>query len=122
MNYVHRLNGDIIGSGANPQTDRAPELADESNAEWVGYTERRVIPESVSNRQGMLALIEFDHIATVEAMIFAIEDTKSRRKAEAELNASTWEFNSPFLRSMWFSIPDATETQLEDLFIYANQQ
>jgi len=37
--YVHRLNGEIIGSGANPQTDREPELADENNADWVAYLE-----------------------------------------------------------------------------------
>tara|TARA_B100000749_G_C18438760_1_gene471247 strand:+ start:2075 stop:2443 length:369 start_codon:yes stop_codon:yes gene_type:complete len=37
--YVHRLNGDIIGSGANPQTGRSPEVADESNTEWVSYLE-----------------------------------------------------------------------------------
>ena len=37
--YVHRLNGEIIGSGANPQTDRMPEIADENNSEWAAYLE-----------------------------------------------------------------------------------
>jgi hypothetical protein len=35
--FVHRIDDVIIGSGANPQTDRSPEAADENNAEWVTY-------------------------------------------------------------------------------------
>ena len=117
---------DIQLNTTRPSLYHSPEIENNQHTgEWTldeSKQREASIPESVSNRQGMLALIEFDIIDLVLANIDAIEDTKERRKAEVELNASTWEFNSPFLRSMWFSIPDATETQLEDLFIYANQQ
>lgn len=40
MNFVHRLDGVIVGSGANPQINRAPEIADENNSDWVVYLNR----------------------------------------------------------------------------------
>lgn len=92
--------------------------------EWVldeAKQRQASIPESVSNRQGMLALIEFDYVNAVETAIASISDEKERRKAEAEYKAARWDFDSQFLRDMWQSL-GGTETQLENLFIYASQQ
>lgn len=47
MNFVHRLDGVIIGSGANPQIDRPPEITNEDNTDWLAYLNRP--PEHVDH-------------------------------------------------------------------------
>lgn len=121
MMYVHRLNGVIIGSGASPQTNRSPEVADENNAEWAAYSESLGKPTEVSRAQGKVALIQAGHWSNVVAFVDAIPDPTTKALAEVALYDTTnWQRNSPFLSTAAASL-DISESELDQLFLVASQ-
>lgn len=73
------------------------------------------VPQSCTNRQGKLALIELGHYTTVTDLLAAIEDPIEKLKAEVEWNAPTFERNSPFLNAVWAQL-GGTQEQLDDAF------
>lgn len=77
-----------------------------------------VVPESVTRRQGRLALIDAGKLLDVEAAIAAIADPVEKMKAQVEYDADTWERSNAFLVSMWLQL-GGTEQELDDLFILA---
>lgn len=125
MIYVHRLDGVIIGSGANPQTDRAPELADESNGDWVDYLFSQSNPEiiQVSRAQGTAQLKLSGYWDTVVALVDAIPDPATKIIAEQALYAAnTWQKNSPTMQLLAGENGlNLTQQQFDDLFVNANQ-
>lgn len=77
-----------------------------------------VVSQSVTRRQGRLALLEAGRLDAVEQLIAAIEDPTQRRAAEIEYEADTWERGNVFLKSAWTQI-GGTESELDDLFALA---
>lgn len=80
-----------------------------------------VVPAKCTRRQGQLALLDrdVDALIKVEAFIADIQDTLTRRKAEAEYFADTWERANPFLQVVWAQALDGTPSGLDNLFIDA---
>ncbi len=80
-----------------------------------------VIPQSVTRRQGRLALLEVGKLDQVEAAIAAIDDPVERRAAEIEYEADTWERSNSFLQAMWAQL-GGTEAELDALFVLASEK
>ena len=77
-----------------------------------------LIPESVSRRQGRLALLQAGYLTQVEDTIDAITDSVQKKAAQIEYEADTWLADSQFLKDMWAQL-GGTQTELEDLLIVA---
>lgn len=75
-------------------------------------------PQSVTRRQGRLALLDAGKLLEVENMIAAMADPTERLTAQVEYEADTWERSNAFLQYMWAQL-GGTEAQLDDLFILA---
>jgi len=82
------------------------------------YLEPTSSRESVTRRQGRLALIDVGKLAEVEGAIASIIDPIERLKAQVEYEADTWERSNEFLQGMW-ALLGGTESQLDDLFTLA---
>ena len=54
----------------------------------------------------------------IAAVIAAIPDTLTRKRAEVEYRADTWERANPFLQAMWAGL-GGTPEELDNLFIHA---
>jgi hypothetical protein len=123
--FVHRIDNVIIGSGANPQTDRSPELADENNAEWVAYLESQSNPAitQVSRAQGTAQLQLSGYWDTVVTLVEAIPDPSTKIIAKQALYAAnTWQKSSPTMQLLAGKDGlNLTQQQFDDLFINANQ-
>ena len=75
-------------------------------------------PQTVTRRQGRLALIDAGKLVAVEAAIDATEDPIEKLKAQVEYEADTWERSNAFLQSMWAQL-GGTEAELDNLFTLA---
>lgn len=120
----------IAGRGTDVQP---PEETHGLRANWTGeqwvlieYVAPPPIPaspsvsqQSVTRRQGRLALLSYGILDDVEATIAAIADPTQRRAAQIEYEASVWERDSPFLEGMWADLGGATEA-LDELFNLAS--
>ncbi|MAO50041.1 MAG: hypothetical protein CML16_04060, partial [Pusillimonas sp.] len=78
------------------------------------------VPETVTRRQGRLALLQTPHgevtkLDAVEAAFESISDPMQKRAAMIEYDADTWERNNAFLQAMWAQL-GGTESELDDLF------
>ena len=90
------------------------------------YEEGKFVPpeardptiQSITRRQGRLALLDVGRLDAVENYIDGIEDPKQRRAAQIEYEADTWERGNQFLRDMWAQLGGTAE-QLDDLFVLA---
>lgn len=79
------------------------------------------IPDSVTRRQGRLALLEIGKLSDVENAIASIVDPAERMAAEIEYDADTWERSNLFLQAIWQQL-GGTEQELDDLFILASKK
>lgn len=119
--YVYRLNGSIIGSGANPQVGRSPEAADDNNIDWIAFEAEQNIPHSVSRAQGKAALINAGYWPQVVAYVDSIENATQKALAEVALNdTTTWKRSSSFLAAAAEAI-NLDEDDIDLLFISASQ-
>lgn len=75
-------------------------------------------PLRCTRRQGRLALLQSGLLDAVEASIAAIDDPATRRAAQIEYEADTWERGNAFLQAMWAQ-QGGTPEQLDDLFALA---
>lgn len=73
------------------------------------------VPQSCTNRQGKLALIELGYYTAAIDLLAAIEDPIEKLKAEVEWNAPTFERDSQFLQGVWEQL-GGTPEQLDDAF------
>lgn len=80
-----------------------------------------IAPQSVTRRQGRLALLEVDKLDQVEAFIDAIVDPIERRAAQIEYEADTWDRGNPRLQSLWTGM-GGTEAELDALFVSASKR
>ncbi len=80
-----------------------------------------IVPQSVTRRQGRLALLEVDKLDQVEAFIDAIVDPIERRAAQIEYEADTWDRGNPRLQSLWTGM-GGTEAELDALFVSASKR
>ena len=74
--------------------------------------------QSVTRRQGRLALLQVGKLDEIEQAIESIEDATERRAAEIEYEADAWERSNDFLQSIWERL-GGTQQELDDLFILA---
>lgn len=95
----------------------------EQIAQWVAALPPlpAPIPQSVTRRQGRLALLDVGLLDAVEHAIGVIEDPAQKRAAQIEYEADTWERGNSFLQSMWARL-GGTETELDALFINASEK
>lgn len=73
------------------------------------------VPQSCTNRQGKLALIELGWYTQALDLLAAITDPVEKLKADVEWNAPTFERSSPFLNGVWQQLHQSQE-QLDDAF------
>lgn len=73
------------------------------------------VPQSCTNRQGKLALIELGYYTAATDLLAAIEDPTEKLKAEVEWSAPTFERTNPFLNAVWAQL-GGTQEQLDDAF------
>lgn len=78
----------------------------------------QVVPQSVTRRQGRLALLQAGKLDEVEQAIAAITDPMQKRVAEIEYDTDTWERSNEFLQTMWAQL-GGTQQELDNLFILA---
>ncbi|WP_289281578.1 MULTISPECIES: hypothetical protein [unclassified Methylophaga] len=83
--FVHRLNGEIIGSGANPQTDRAPEIADENNAAWMIFKKKLDNHSTLSKLKAIDYFIDTNQFDAFMAFIEADKKREQRWNAAQNL-------------------------------------
>jgi len=81
-------------------------------------TDATATPQRCTRRQGRLALLQSGLLDAVEASIAAIGDAATRRAAQIEYEADTWERGNAFLQGMWAQL-GGTPEQLDDLFALA---
>ena len=84
----------------------------------VEFVVEQTIPDSVTRRQGRLALLRGGYLDDVEAAIAAITDPVERQAAQIEYEADTWERGNAFLQQMWTQL-GGTKTGLDELFSLA---
>lgn len=131
-------NGKFTGAGYPEMTDTIRKWHEENNLSFVkvdsmppnvgteddpdyGYVhDSYFVPQSVSRRQGRLALLSAGYLDQVESAIDAIEDSEQKRAAQIEYEADTWERKNEFLASMWAQL-GGTEQELDDLFVAASK-
>ncbi|QIM48998.1 hypothetical protein G9Q38_07290 [Pusillimonas sp. DMV24BSW_D] len=116
------INGDITvmkGSGHRFLIDIADWIAQGNTPE--PYVEPPApVPQSVTRRQGRLALLQTPHgevtkLDVVEAALESISDPMQKRAALIEYDADTWARNNAFLQAMWAQL-GGTELELDNLF------
>ena len=73
------------------------------------------VPQSCTNRQGKLALIELGLYTQALDLLAAIADPVEKIKADVEWSAPTFERTSPFLNGVWQQLQQSQE-QLDDAF------
>lgn len=74
------------------------------------------VPQSCTRRQGLLALLTYDHRRSdIEALIAAIPEEMEREAALIEYEAATWERSNPFLQQMWAAL-GGEPAQLDEVF------
>lgn len=73
------------------------------------------VPQSCTNRQGKLALIELGLYTQALDLLAAITDPVEKLKADVEWSAPTFERTSPFLNGVWQQLQQSQE-QLDDAF------
>lgn len=73
------------------------------------------VPQSCTNRQGKLALIELGLYTQALDLLAAITDPVQKLKADVEWSAPTFERTSPFLNGVWQQLQQSQE-QLDDAF------
>lgn len=117
MMYVHRLNGKVIGSGASPQTDRSPEIADENNPDWVAYLNRP--PEHVdhSNASKLKLKRKLDELgvwASLRAVMVQDQDVWDEWLLAQDIDIDDPLVNAMRLQMEW------TPQQVQDLFNSVN--
>lgn len=76
------------------------------------------LPQSISRRQGRLALLQAGYLTQIEDAIEAITDPTQKKAAQIEYESDTWAVDSQFLNDMWVQL-GGTQTELEDLLIMA---
>lgn len=94
------------------------EIFPESPVRVFGTPEPRpaTVPTSCTRRQGLLALLAYDHRrADIEALIAAIPDEMDREAAMIDYEAATWERSNPFLQQMWAAL-GGEHQQLDEVF------
>ena len=96
-------------------------LIAEAESDWVPPPPPPVfIPQSVSMRQGRLALLGAGLLDSVDAAIAAIEDPIQRKAAEIEWEyATVIDRNSDFMQTLAVQL-GVTEEQMDDLFVLAS--
>lgn len=109
----------------NPPQANTYGVADDVEVGWVKQSDGSflapdpvvTIPSRCTHRQGELALLEWNinSLDIIAAAIAAIPDTLTRKKAEVEYRADTWERSNPFLQTMWANLGGSPE-ELDDLF------
>lgn len=72
-------------------------------------------PDSVTRRQGRLALLSKGFLDDVEAEIAAITDPVERQAAQIEYESDTWDRDNAFLKKMWAKL-GGDFAGLDDLF------
>lgn len=92
---------------------------DEGNTPQPPVPPAPPVPQSVTRRQGRLALLEVGKLAEVEALFDSITDPVQKMAAQIEYEADTWELRNPFLQNTWAMLSDP-KPPLEDLFVLAN--
>lgn len=103
--YVHM-------SGDRPEPHYICEVVDGVGA-WVAPPQPA--PQSCTNRQGKLALIELGLYTQALDLLAAITDPVEKLKADVEWGAPTFERDSPFLNGVWQQLQQSQE-QLDDAF------
>ncbi|QDP47068.1 MAG: hypothetical protein Tp1111SUR522732_6 [Prokaryotic dsDNA virus sp.] len=117
MIFVHRLNDVIIGSGANPQIDRAPEIADENNPDWVAYLNhpREHIDHSTASKLKLKRkLDELGVWASLRAVMVQDQDVW-----DEWLLAQDIDIDDPLVNAMRVQMEWTTQ-QVKDLFNSVN--
>lgn len=139
MNYARIESGAVAQIIVIPDGESAEFIRDDLglSGEWVACPDGSVcdqyqdgqfvplppdatpaVPQSVSRRQGRLALLDIGRLDVVESAIEAIADPAKKRAAQIEYEADTWERGNQFLRDMWAQLGGTAE-QLDDLFVLA---
>ena len=114
--FVHRLNGDIVGSGANPQTDRAPEIADENNAEWLAFQ------ASQSNYSTLSKLKAIDYFIDTNQFDAFMTFIEADKKREQRWNAAqNLDIDDPMMDD-YCSEFNVSEQELQGVFNALNTQ
>ena len=102
----------MLMSGDRPEPHYVCQLVD---GEGVWVEPPAPVPQSCTNRQAKLALIELGFYTAAIELLAAITDSTEKLKAEVEWDAPTFERASPFLNNVWAQL-DGTQEQLDDAF------
>ena len=102
----------VLMSSDRPEPHYVCQLVD---GEGVWVEPPAPVPQSCTNRQAKLALIELGFYTQATDLLAANTDPVERLKAEVEWDAPTFERASPFLNNVWAQL-GGTQEQLDDAF------
>lgn len=102
----------MLMSGDRPEPHYVCQLVD---GEGVWVEPPAPVPQSCTNRQAKLALIELGFYAQAIDLLASITDPVGKLKAEVEWDAATFERASLFLNNVWAQL-GGTQEQLDDAF------
>ena len=104
--------GFVVMVGQRPGNNSIAQLIDGLGV-WVEPP--APVPQSCTNRQAKLALIELGFYTQATDLLAANTDPVEKLKAEVEWDAPTFERASPFLNNVWAQL-GGTQEQLDDAF------
>lgn len=121
MRDVLQKNPEVLGDPYIVwEVEDTPQPDDEQIEQWIAELPA-LIPESVTSRQGKLALLDAGKLEAVEQAIASIADETEKKAAAINYDAPTWERGNDFLNQLWEQL-GGTQQELDDLFILASKK